>query len=240
MHRPLRDLDASRALRPCRRVQGRWDLVRRGWILVLAAALVAPSCAPAPQPTLVDFKASLVRYVDSQRYAGDVRRVTARAERYLRRAAPAAERPALVLDIDETSLSNWRYQLESHFCYDADDFHHWVLRREAEAIAGVLDLYTTARELGVTVFFVTGRPEAERAATEDNLRAVGFASWAELHMRPADSGGISAAAFKSGVRQRIVEADYTILANVGDQESDLAGGFASRTFKLPNPFYEVP
>jgi len=28
-----------------------------------------------------------------------------------------------------------------------------------------------------------------------------------------------------------------IIANIGDQESDLAGGFAEKTFKLPNPFY---
>jgi acid phosphatase len=28
-----------------------------------------------------------------------------------------------------------------------------------------------------------------------------------------------------------------IIANMGDQASDLAGGHAEKTFKLPNPFY---
>jgi hypothetical protein len=32
----------------------------------------------------------------------------------------------------------------------------------------------------------------------------------------------------------------TIVANMGDQPSDLEGGFAERTFLLPNPFYRIP
>jgi HAD superfamily, subfamily IIIB (Acid phosphatase) len=28
---------------------------------------------------------------------------------------------------------------------------------------------------------------------------------------------------------------YTIILSVGDQESDLKGGYAERVFKLPNP-----
>ena len=31
-----------------------------------------------------------------------------------------------------------------------------------------------------------------------------------------------------------------IVVNMGDQDSDLAGGYAERTFKLPDPFYYVP
>ena len=33
---------------------------------------------------------------------------------------------------------------------------------------------------------------------------------------------------------------FTILVNVGDQDSDLAGGHARRAFKLPNPMYFIP
>jgi hypothetical protein len=34
--------------------------------------------------------------------------------------------------------------------------------------------------------------------------------------------------------------NVTIIANVGDQESDLAGGHAERMFKIPNPFDFIP
>ena len=45
--------------------------------------------------------------------------------------------------------------------------------------------------------------------------------------------------FKAPERRKIAELGYTILLNLGDQESDLTGGYAERTFKLPNPVYFV-
>ena len=41
-------------------------------------------------------------------------------------------------------------------------------------------------------------------------------------------------------RKKLVDQGYTIIVNIGDQMSDLDGGFAERTFKLPNPFYFIP
>lgn len=45
--------------------------------------------------------------------------------------------------------------------------------------------------------------------------------------------------YKSGERAEIEADGYRIIANVGDQESDLQGGHADRAFKLPNPFYFI-
>jgi HAD superfamily, subfamily IIIB (Acid phosphatase) len=38
----------------------------------------------------------------------------------------------------------------------------------------------------------------------------------------------------------VAELAGTILVNVGDRDSDLAGGHARRAFKLPNPMYYIP
>jgi hypothetical protein len=46
--------------------------------------------------------------------------------------------------------------------------------------------------------------------------------------------------FKAPERRRLTEQGYTILISIGDQQSDLDGGFAERTFKLPNPVYFLP
>ena len=46
--------------------------------------------------------------------------------------------------------------------------------------------------------------------------------------------------YKSGARAKIAEEGYTIIVNAGDQASDLAGGYAERAYKLPNPFYYIP
>jgi len=34
--------------------------------------------------------------------------------------------------------------------------------------------------------------------------------------------------------------EFTIIANIGDQRSDLDGGYSERTWRVPNPFYFIP
>ncbi len=93
----------------------------------------------------------------------------------------------------------------------------------------------------VAVFFITGRPESQRAATERNLAAAGYRGYARLAMVPEGAHFTSAAEFKAPVRAAIEGEGYTIVANVGDQPSDLEGGHAPAcAFLLPNPFYRVP
>jgi hypothetical protein len=46
--------------------------------------------------------------------------------------------------------------------------------------------------------------------------------------------------YKSGTRAYIASLGYDIVANFGDQFSDLEGGFADNTFKMPNPNYYLP
>jgi acid phosphatase len=50
----------------------------------------------------------------------------------------------------------------------------------------------------------------------------------------------SAADFKAPQRAKIEAEGFTIIANMGDQPSDLAGAHAEKTFLLPNPFYRIP
>ena len=86
---------------------------------------------------------------------------------------------------------------------------------------------------------MTGRREEpeERTATETNLRNVGYDGWQRIYMRTDKFGGDSIMPFKTWARADIEAQGYTIIANVGDQKSDLDGGHAERRFKLPNPFY---
>jgi acid phosphatase len=107
------------------------------------------------------------------------------------------------------------------------------------ALQPTVALVRRARELGVAVFFITGRPSELRAATERNLREQGYA-WDGVVLQPTGAHADRAASFKAPERQRIAERGYTIILNMGDQESDLEGGYAERTFKLPNPVYFLP
>jgi hypothetical protein len=84
------------------------------------------------------------------------------------------------------------------------------------------------------------RIAAQRGATERNLAAVGYTGYTQLVMETTGAHYVSAADFKAPQRQAITGEGYTIIANMGDQPSDLDGGFAERTYLLPNPFYRIP
>jgi hypothetical protein len=117
----------------------------------------------------------------------------------------------------------------------------WIAERTASTvISPTMDVYNTAKDRGAAIFFITGRPESQRAATERNLADVGYAGYTRLIMEPDGTHHDSAADFKAPQRQEIEQEGYTIVANMGDQPSDLEGGFAERTFLLPNPFYRIP
>ena len=151
------------------------------------------------------------------------------------------EKLALVLDIDETSLSNYDEMAKAGFAFDSAVFYSWIKLAEAPAIPGTLRLYQEAQKLGVTVFFITGRADSEREATERNLREQGYQNWQQLFMRSPQQSSAPVYVFKSGARAAIVAEGYRIMLNVGDQWSDDKGDPQSEFFvKYPNPYYIIP
>ena len=179
----------------------------------------------------------LIEYQRSGAYDRDVAAMIGQARAYIDGRAGQVTRPAVVLDIDETSLSNLPEIFATNFGYVIPN-----MGQEGDAalaIAPTLALFNAARAKGIAVFFVTGRQNSARAQTVANLRAAGYDGWAGLAMRPTGSSTPSAADFKAPERAKIAAGGYTIIANIGDQPSDLAGGYAERTFLVPNPFYRV-
>jgi len=177
-------------------------------------------------------------------YAHDLDREANRAIAFLRRRAAikrSNEKLAMVLDIDETSLTNYEELLQSGFNYTKRDWDVWVDSAEAPVIPGTLRLYKQAQKLGVRVFFITGRPESQRAVTERNLSAQGYADRRTLMLRPDSAVSQSTTAYKSSMRAQIVREGFRIVLNVGDQWSDLKGApEAEFSVKYPDPFYLIP
>jgi acid phosphatase len=222
-------------------------------VLPLLALLTVAGCAASSSPArvanLFDVQREVDRYIESGRYEADFAAVAARAKAYLEARAPKATRPAIVLDIDETSLSNWpAYKLNGWGRVVAGDcnleqgpcgLRAWQALGRSKALAPTLALANRARALGVAVFFISGRPQALREATERNLREQGY-QWEEVIVFPEGASFASAVDFKAPERKKITDRGYTILLSMGDQDSDLKGGYAERTFKLPNPVYFLP
>jgi acid phosphatase len=189
------------------------------------------------------------RYIVSGRYDTDFARVAHHAETYVEARAKRVTRPAIVLDIDETSLSNWpAYKVNgwARIVNGGCDIERgpcglraWQASGRSLALKPTLELDKRAKSLGVAVFFISARPPDLREATEKNLRDQGF-EWDEVVLLPPNASFPGAADFKAAERRKIAERGYTILLTMGDQQSDLKGGYAERTFKLPNPVYFLP
>lgn len=218
--------------------------------IILLALLGGCATAPPPAvPNLYEVKKEISQYVASGRYQADVAAVYARANAYLTRRAHGETNLAIVLDVDETILSNmallklndWTLYLTgpTNSVSGPCSLVEWIKLERGDAIRPALDLVRTARARGVAVFLISARPESLRSPTEKTLHAVGC-EWNGLILKPSKLRVKSEVEYKAPARQRLVEQGYTILMSVGDQESDLAGGFAERTFKLPNPFYFAP
>ena len=226
-----------------------WSLVLLPFLLTApTAAGDHVTAAHEPTPNLGQWKTHLIAYHDCQEnrgcYTADLNRQSDRAIAYLRQRTAKAkpgEKLALVLDIDETALSNWDEEIQDDFGYIAKDWNDWVDKKSAPAIPATLRLYQEAGKHGVSVFFITGRPLSQEIATSENLKSAGYDHWAGLALRGAHAPTETVADYKSAERRKIVDAGYRIILNVGDQTSDLTGNpQADRSIKLPNPFYYIP
>jgi acid phosphatase len=234
------------------------------------------------EPQNIDnFKKQLI-YYRCTAYEGDIAKVLAAAQNWIETRAPQVSKPAIVLDIDETSLSNWPRILEDGFAFissipnikipDAPsgepanipdcDFTaqgdvcgdlDWQQKGFAKAIEPTLKLYKAARCIGVTapckkieVFFVTGRKEHiynDEKPSDWTLRNLKAAGYADADINHLFMRGITpdqgVADFKTSKRCEIESRDFRVIASIGDQKSDLEGGCAEMTFKVPNPFYFI-
>ncbi|OMI88664.1 hydrolase [Streptomyces sp. M1013] len=193
-----------------------------GTAAVVAAALTAtvtPSVAAPAETRPAPVTAAAAADVDYDTWQWDCRAVMAAALPYLKeRIADSApgEKQAIVLDIDNTSL-----ETDFGFSYPQP------------ANRPVLEAAEYAQEHGVALFFVTARPGIIEAPTEWNLAHAGYES-SGLHVRGFLDLFRDVAEYKTEQRAEIEAKGYTIIANIGNSATDLSGGHAERTFKLPD------
>ncbi|GHH23852.1 hypothetical protein Srubr_60190 [Streptomyces rubradiris] len=176
----------------------------------------ARSAATAPAASVTAATAAKVDYATWQK---DCQAVMDQALPYLKQRIAAArpgEKQAIVLDIDNTAL-----ETDFGFSYPQP------------ANRPVLDAARYAQEHGVSLFFVTARPGVLYWPTEYNLEHDGY-EVSGLHVRGLTDLFKDVAAYKTAQRVGIENDGYTIIANIGNNATDLSGGHAEKTFKLPD------
>ncbi len=215
-------------------------------VLVLASILLSNISAQAEPLNLDKLRHKIEAYHDSGAYEREINAVAQRAIHYINHRAAVnqnskhPQKLAIVLDIDETSLSNYPKMQKRQFVATKAQLKKEDLEANAPAIKPTLALYRDAIQHHVAVFFVTGRHEDERQATIINLKKSGFNQWQGLYFKPNDYHKKSVIPFKSHAREVITQKGYRIIASIGDQCSDFKGGFTEARFKLPNPYYYLP
>jgi 5'-nucleotidase (lipoprotein e(P4) family) len=216
------------------------------------AAPRGPAAVPAADP-------DSIRWVrDAAEYRAAVvqtyRLATAHVEREA--AGRAAGSWAVVLDADETILSNLTYQVErarAGLGFSAESWAAWVKRREATPLPGAAAFLARVRALGGRIAVVTNRLGSECADTTAVFTAHTLVYDAML-CRPDGSPSDKNPRFEQVQTGKAagIAAPVDIVAFVGDNIQDFPGltqtsvkdagdaglaAFGTRYFVLPNPMY---
>ncbi|NEB40705.1 HAD family acid phosphatase [Streptomyces sp. SID14515] len=163
---------------------------------------------------------TLAADVDYGTWRRDVAAVVAEARPWIeaRTESAGSEKQAIVLDIDNTAL-------ETHF--------HPFWELPTPAVGDVRELARYADSRGVAVFFVTARPGIIHSLTDWNLKKAGYPVDG-LYVRSLPDLFEEVSAYKTEQRAAIEAKGYKIIANIGNNTTDIVGGHAERGFKLPD------
>jgi hypothetical protein len=183
---------------------------------VLATGLASPAVAAPAGPASMKVRAAAETVTQAQ-WLSDVSTAIDPAFAYIgqRAAQSAGQKLAIVLDIDNTSIQTYFHPITE------------------PAVPQTLQLADYAQSLGVSVIFVTARPDIIEPITRFTLEKAGY-TVDGLYTRDLWELTESDQTFKTDARIAIENQGYTIIANIGNNVSDLAGGHAEQTFKLPD------
>lgn len=174
-------------------------------VLIALLSVLLPLVATSSTPARADSQPGKARW------QADVRHAMRGSIAFLDRRVPArGGRLAIVLDIDNTSLSTE---------YD------WP-----RPVRPTLRFAKHARELGVAVFFVTGRYHDTLGSARRALKRAGY----PLRAMCGRGHGEGISHSKQRCRRQIAREGWTIIANVGNSRTDFTGRNYGRAFKLPN------
>jgi predicted secreted acid phosphatase len=204
-------------------MQTRRPWLRRASVTTVSAAALVAMAAPADAATAARAStpaaAATAADVDYGTWQKDCQAVMDQALPYLKQriaATKPGEKQAIVFDIDNTTL-----ETDFGFAYPQP------------ANKPVLEAARYAQERGVALFFVTARPDIIASFTQYNLKQTGY-QVSGLYVRNFIDLFKNVADYKTAQRIDVEKKGYTIIANIGNSATDLSGGHAERTFKLPD------
>jgi 5'-nucleotidase (lipoprotein e(P4) family) len=240
-------------------------------LCVVPVLILVAACAsrPAPAPVAAPVRAQPAPVAgpavpDSIRWVQQSAEFQAALHQVYRLATAAVERSAasrpaggwaVVLDADETVISNAVYQLERARLgagFSAESWNAWVKRREATPLPGAAEFLRRVRALGGRIAIVTNRLQSECDDTASVFAAHALVYDAML-CRPDGSPSDKNPRFEAVAAGRSAAGStpLEIVAFVGDNILDFPAAsqtlreappaafasFGDRYFVVPNPMY---
>ncbi|API87469.1 HAD family acid phosphatase [Francisella uliginis] len=186
-------------------------------------------------------KQNIISFYESDAHSNQVREILEQAKKVIG-SQKSLQSYAVVLDIDETSLNHYKSlkevgfpQEENHSIWD-----ELIAKIDVEPIKPTLDFYRYCIEKGIKIFFISARFATYLDATKQALQNAGYIGFEEVFVFPEDISTYSSENFKNFKAERrayIESLGYRVLVSIGDQSSDLKGGYTLNTFQLPNYLY---
>jgi predicted secreted acid phosphatase len=185
--------------------------------------------------------------------SGIVAKITAELPSLYQAAVATGKTPAIVLDTDDTMLETYDREVSvMHFNFDPVQNNADVLNKVFPATPAMVAFENAAIAQGFQVIGITGRSAAQQAASIQNVTNVGYTGFTTANYFTKWAAGAqpdyitcatvtcTTVEYKAGTRKHLEATGYDIALNVGDQWSDLQGGSAGKSVKLPNPTYYLP
>jgi acid phosphatase len=118
------------------------------------------------------------------------------------------------------------------------DVDYTLLMPTKQGYTGInemIELANWVKDRNISLAIITGRLESMRSLTIKELQSNGILMWDLLIMRPMNMNDLQV--YKTNARKDVQDGycggRSCIIANIGDQDSDLQGGYSHYTFKLP-------
>lgn len=135
-------------------------------------------------------------------------------------------RPAVILDVDETVVSNIDFQIEHERPFTNRKLYDFYRQNAAIPVPGVVEFIAAARDAGVAIFFVTNRPcefidddpdpcPQKRGVIEE-IESLGIAV-DEDHVMLADQHGWDRAKIR---RRELIAETHRVIMLIGDDLGD--------------------
>lgn len=164
-----------------------------------------------------------------------------------RQAGSSGTKLAIVVDLDETILDNSLYQVgrwRKGLGFTQESWSEWVNQKEAGLVPGAKVFLEKARNLGVTIVFMSNRMHHNLQPTIENLKELSVWQKEDLFLLredKQDTKDIRRKEVLEGTGRMKKVGPLKVLAYLGDQVGDFPDKsgevFGVNQFLLPNPTY---